>query len=83
MKISIKEQLQKKNMSRYQLAKRIGVTYPTIDNIYKEMSVSIKFETLEAICKELDCLVDEILIFEDDAMVERQKQFVSLYHSNQ
>ena len=64
MKICIKNQLQKKNMSRYELAKRIGVTYPTIDNIYKSASTSIKFETLQLICKELECTPNDILIME-------------------
>lgn len=65
MKISIQNQLKKKGMTRYELAKRIGVTYPTIDNIYKGSSTSIKFEILEAICKELDCLPNDILTFDD------------------
>ena len=33
MKISIQQKLNEKKMSRYELAKRINVTYPTIDNI--------------------------------------------------
>ena len=33
MRIDIKAKLKEHNMSRYELAKRIGVTYPTIDNI--------------------------------------------------
>ena len=63
MKIFIKEKLKEKNMSRYELAKRIGVTYPTIDNIYKGKSTSIRFEILESICNELDCYPNDILIF--------------------
>lgn len=63
MKISITKQLKDKGMTRYELAKRIGVTYPTIDNIYKGTSTSIKFEILEAICKELSCTPNDILIF--------------------
>lgn len=63
MQINIQKQLQEKGMSRYELAKRIGVTYPTIDNIYKGTSTSIKFEILEAICKELNCTPNDILIF--------------------
>ena len=49
-------------MTRYELAKRIGVTYPTIDNIYKGTSTSIKSEILESISKELDCSPDDILV---------------------
>lgn len=65
MKISIQDKLKEKNMTRYELAKRIGVTYPTIDNIYKSTSTSIKFEILEAICRELDCTPNDIIITDD------------------
>lgn len=68
MKICIKEQLAKNSMSRYELAKRINISYPTIDNIYKEKSTSIKFEILEAICIELHCTPNDILI------MDQQKQ---------
>lgn len=65
MKLSIKEKLQEKGISRYELAKRIGVTYPTITTIYNGESTSIKLEILEAICRELDCTPLDILIPED------------------
>ena len=66
-------------LTQAELAKRIGVTYPTIDNIYKGTSTSIKFEILEAICKELDCSLDEILIFDDLRMRDRQTQRLLAY----
>ena len=72
MKINIKDKLEEKGISRYELANRIDVTYPTIDKIYKGKSTSVKFENLEAICKELDCSLDEILIFDDNDMREKQ-----------
>ena len=62
MKINIQKQLEKKGISRYELAKRISVSYPTIDNIYKGRSTSIKLEILEAICNELDCSPNDILV---------------------
>ena len=65
MKISIENKLKEKGMSRYELANRIGVTYPTIDKIYKQKSESIKFDILESICKELDCTPSDILIIDD------------------
>ena len=51
MKLSIKNKLDEKNISRYELAKRIGVTYPTIDKIYKGESTAIKFEILQELVK--------------------------------
>ena len=68
MQIDIKQKLKESGMTRYELAKRIGVTYPTIDNIYKGTSTSIKFEILESICKELNCSPIDILISDDPQM---------------
>ena len=68
MKLNIKKKLEENNMSRYELAKRIGVTYPTIDNIYKGKSTSIKLEILESICKELNCNPNDILESDDTKM---------------
>ena len=68
MQIDIKQKLEENHMTRYELAKRIGVTYPTIDNIYKGTSTSIKFEILEAICKELNCSPIDILVSDDPQM---------------
>ena len=68
MKISIQKKLEEKGISRYELANRIGVTYPTIDKIYKQKSESIKFDILESICKELNCTPSEILVSDDPQM---------------
>ena len=80
MKIYIKKQLSENNMTRYELAKRIGVTYPTITSIYNGESTSIKFDILEAICKELNCSLDEILLFDDDDLRDQQKERLSAYY---
>ncbi len=79
MKINIKDKLKEKGITRYELAKRIGVTYPTITSIYNGESTSIKFEILESMCKELNCSLDEILTFDDDNMREQQQKRLLLY----
>lgn len=79
MKINIKDKLDEKGISRYELAQRIGVTYPTITSIYKGESTSVKFDILESICKELDCSLDEILIFDDSNMKEQQMKRLLVY----
>lgn len=65
MRLNIKDKLTKKNITRYELAKRIGVTYPTITAIYNGESTSIKLEILEALCKELECTPNDIIVSED------------------
>ena len=62
MKISIQKKLNDIGISRYELAKRVGITYPTVDNIYKGNS------TLEAICKELNCTPNDIFTSDDPHM---------------
>ena len=81
MQINIKQKLEENHMTRYELAKRIGVTYPTIDNIYKGTSTSIKFEILEAICKELNCSPIDILI-SDDPQMKRLLNNASIIYNN-
>lgn len=77
MRLSIQNKLKEKNMTRYELAKKIGVTYPTIDKIYKGESTSVKFDILESICKELNCSPIEILDT-DDAQMKRLLEFYKL-----
>nr|DAQ68982.1 MAG TPA: Cro/C1-type HTH DNA-binding domain protein [Caudoviricetes sp.] len=69
MKLNIKNKMDQLGITRYELAQRINVTYPTIDKIYKGESTSIKLEILEAICKELNCTPSEILASDDPQMI--------------
>lgn len=69
MRLSIQQKLKEKGITRYELAKRIDVSYPTIDSIYKGKSTSIKFEILESICKELNCTPNDIIIPDDKQLL--------------
>ena len=62
MIISVKELMNSQNITRYELAQRMHVTYPTIDNIYKGNATSIRLDTLEGLCRELHCTPNDILI---------------------
>jgi putative transcriptional regulator len=70
MRLNIKDKLDESGMTRYELAKRVNVTYQTITNIYKGESASIKLEILEAICRELKCTPNDIIV-SDDPIVNR------------
>lgn len=77
MHISIKKQVEKIGISRYELAKRIGVSYPTITSIYNGDSTSIKFEILEKLCIELNCTPNDI-IASDDPKLNRLMAYTRL-----
>lgn len=66
MHINIKDILDERGIRRYELAQKIDVTYPTITSIYNGTSTSIRFDTLEKICKELNCTPNDILIFDKE-----------------
>lgn len=65
MFINIRDRMKDLGISRYELGKRIGVTYPTITSIYNGASTSIKFDILEKLCQELKCTPNDILVFGD------------------
>ena len=77
MKINIKQKLEEKGISRYELAKRIGVTYPTITNLYNGQGTSIKLDILENLCIELECTPNDIIISDNP-----QLQRLLTYQSN-
>ena len=70
MRINIKELMDKKGITRYELAKRIGVTYPTITNLYNGQGTSIKLDILENLCIELECTPNDIII-SDNPQLQR------------
>lgn len=72
MTIDITQKLKEKGMSRYELANRIDVTYPTITSIYNGKSTSIKLDILEKLCKELNCTPNDILIFNDEKSASKR-----------
>ncbi|EXG85801.1 putative transcriptional regulator [Clostridium sp. ASBs410] len=75
MRLNIKDKLAEKKMTRYELAKRIGITYPTVTAIYNRDSTIIKLEILEALCKELECTPNDIIV-SDDPTVSRLLLYV-------
>ena len=85
MRINIKELMDKKGITRYELAKRIGVTYPTITNLYNGQGTSIKLDILENLCIELECTPNDIIV-SDNSRLQRllayQSKISELYNKD-
>ena len=65
MKISYKplfDLLEKKNMKKYSLVKRAGVSNDVIRHISEDKPVTIN--ALLKICEALDCQLNDIIVFE-------------------
>ncbi|HEX8288027.1 MAG TPA: helix-turn-helix transcriptional regulator [Pyrinomonadaceae bacterium] len=61
IKVKLKELLEAKNKSIYQLEQETGITYPTLHKISKGNVESISLRVLEGICRNLDCTPNDLL----------------------
>lgn len=59
--LRIKEILKEKQKTKYWLVKEMDVDYKSISNLMDCKSSSIRFKTLEKMCKVLDCEPGDIL----------------------
>ena len=68
MAISVKldRVLLERGMSLTELSERVGVTIANLSILKTGKAKAIRFSTLEAICKELNCQPGEILFFDDE-----------------
>jgi putative transcriptional regulator len=68
MSISVKldRVLLDRGMSLTELSERVGVTIANLSILKTGKAKAIRFSTLEAICKELNCQPGDILFFEND-----------------
>ena len=59
--ISIDVRLAKRKMSVTELAEKVGITMANISILKNGKARAIRFSTLEAICKALDCQPGDII----------------------
>jgi len=59
--INIDVMLAKRKMSVTELAEKVGITMANISVLKNDKAKAIRFSTLEAICKTLECQPGEIL----------------------
>ena len=76
LKINIQNKLAEKNLNKNQFSKLMQIGYPAVCALYDGTTTRISFDTLENICKVLDCTPNDILISDDP-----QLQRLLNYHS--
>ena len=59
--INIDVMLAKRKMSVTELAEKVGITMANISILKNEKAKAVRFSTLEAICKALECQPGDIL----------------------
>jgi len=64
--VNIDVMLAKRKMSVTELADRVGITMANLSILKNGKAKAIRFSTLEAICKALDCQPGDILEYRND-----------------
>ena len=64
--VNLDVELAKKKMRSGELAERIGITPANLSVLKTDKAKAIRFTTLDAICKELDCQPGDILEYRPD-----------------
>lgn len=65
--INLDVMLARRKMSSKDLALAVGITQQNLSILKTGKARAVRFSTLDAICRTLDCQPGDILIFEDDA----------------
>ncbi len=56
----------KRKMSLNELSEKVGITLANLSILKNNKAKAIRFSTLDAICKALECKVEDIIEFVDD-----------------
>lgn len=72
--VALDVQLALHKMSLTELANRVGITLPNLSVLKSGRAKAIRFSTLEAICRELDCQPGDLLRYRPDGSSPRSEQ---------
>ncbi len=70
IRVNLDVMMAKRKMSLTELAEKVGITMANLSVLKTEKARAIRFSTLEAICKVLDCQPGDILEFIPDKKPE-------------
>ena len=65
--INIDVMMAKRKMSLNELSDKVGITVANLSILKNNKAKAIRFSTLDAICRALDCRVEDIIEFVDDS----------------
>lgn len=64
IRVILKEALETRKITRYELAKRTGIQFQIIDKYYKNKVIRYDGFVLDRICNALECQISDILQFQ-------------------
>ena len=76
IRVSLDRVLLERRMSLTELADRVGVTIANLSILKTGKARAVRFSTLSALCRELDCQPGDLIVYEpgpDDAVFEEEE----------
>ena len=64
--INLDVMMAKRKMSLNELSEKVGITLANLSILKNNKAKAIRFSTLDAICRALDCRVEDILEYRED-----------------
>ena len=74
IKVNLDRVLLDRKMSLTELAERVGITLANLSILKTGKARAVRFSTLDALCRELDCQPADILVYENDKSIEEIKE---------
>ncbi|MDR1816004.1 MAG: helix-turn-helix transcriptional regulator [Clostridiales Family XIII bacterium] len=72
IRINLDIMMAKRRVGAGDLAARIGITPVNLSILKNNKAKAIRFSTLEALCRELDCQPGEILAYEEEKETDHE-----------
>ncbi len=67
IRVNLDVMMAKRKMSLTELSSRVGITMANLSILKTGKARAVRFDTLDAICRALDCQPGDILEFTDDS----------------
>jgi putative transcriptional regulator len=77
IRVSLDRVLLERRMSLTELADRVGVTIANLSILKTSKARAVRFSTLSALCRELDCQPGDLLVYEagpDDVFLDDEEE---------
>jgi len=66
IRVTLDRMLLERRMSLTELCDRVGITMANLSILKTGKAKAVRFSTLEALCRELDCQPGDLLSFDDE-----------------
>lgn len=66
IQVKLDRVLERRGMTLTELSERIGITLANLSILKTNKARAIRFSTLEALCRELECQPADLLAYEED-----------------